>query len=140
MNDKAWPTHKIIVPEYCWTIEFYDPTIGELEQMGLARNTLITPKSTAEQRLAAEGKIYDSVAGLIARWDCVNRAGEPVPKTGAGIKEQLPPVVMEMLTSGILDARGSKEEVADPKESGSSSLPTSQQGAAENEHAPPLSP
>lgn len=113
---KAWPRRMVTIPEYGWEIVFFDPTAGELIQIDEAR--------TAKDM----GKVKEVVAGLIEKWDCVDRKNETLPIEAASFNK-LPPIVQGSILKGLIETQKS----ADPKEDTASS-PATQQGT-EPEHA-----
>ena len=87
---KSWPKRTVTVPEYDWNIEFYDPTIAELNELDEARKT------------NDNDKVKEIVSRLIISWDAVDRKNEPL-KLEAGSFDQLPPAVLGTLVKGIIE-------------------------------------
>lgn len=105
MGQKSWPKRKILIPEYEWNIEVYDPTVLELEELQKAFTVSDWPQ------------IKKLVSGLFASWDAFDRNGVDIPlpsKEDSSPLDKIPQIALKLVVSGLLDIiRGGN--ASDPK-------------------------
>jgi len=101
---KGWPTYKVTVPDYNWTIEFYEPSVDEIDEIKEARDE------------DDNKKLYSILTKLIKSWDATDREGRPLPINGAGYGK-MPPTAIVAITAGFANPRG-----ADPKDNTDTSI------------------
>ena len=98
-NTKGWPTYKVKISDYGWTVEFREPSVGELKAIRKARGD-------NDDDMA---KVWEIVACLIKSWDVTDCGGNPLP-INAGSFDQVPPSVTTAITAGLVNPQS-----ADPK-------------------------
>ena len=122
MNEtvKGWPVRTVNIPDYNWGIDFFDPSVDELDKIEEAR------------KAGNEEAIQVIVIGMIKRWDCTERGKtEILPIEPASFKK-LPPIVRGMLIKGLID-----HSSADPKEDTGSPPVTTSAPEVKSPETPP---
>lgn len=98
---KSWPTRTIKIPTYDWSIEVFDPSLAEIDQLGMASET-----SDLES-------MYTILSKLVVTWDAVNREGVPLGEPDSQTIRAIPqPVFKHLLKEAFAVAeRDPKEEL-----------------------------
>jgi hypothetical protein len=108
------------VKPYNWTINIYEPTVHEYEQLAAAASKKVISDLEAE------------LVKIIKSWDCTDRAGKELPIDAEGIK-QIPQSVLMSIANKIIKL--ASEGISDPKD-GSESSPTTPPEQEESSQKP----
>ena len=88
----TWPTHKIAIEEFGWSIVVYDLSVSEVKAMDSAMKA-DSPDLNS---------ICESLLPSIKSWDFTDRNGDPIPLDNKGLG-YLPAIVIKELIQGILN-------------------------------------
>ena len=81
-----YPTRTITIPNYGWKVEIYETSLADIEELQSASNEAFSQK----------------VFAFIKNWDCLNRAGEPLPLAAESLKK-LPQSALRFIIDSIIN-------------------------------------
>jgi hypothetical protein len=111
METKHWPTRTVRIERgYNWAVELYEPTMAEIDKL----------KDLEQEKETPEGReqFQRGIAPLFARWDCVDRDGQPIQlPTSVDITpfSRIPQLAFIDILSGLFHIIGGKSDPKEPK-------------------------